>query len=298
MDLAIRGRALYNPGPWGSKRPLRKAGNATAYLMDRTGPVFSAMAPIGADGRFLIVYTPPAARVTDFYIEIHSVCSGDKHMHHVNRPPNPRSFVLVPDELGDIEVPWEPVDAELAHVNSSHFKDTAAFAQKLSALVKSPSYPVRISLERESADGTGKDYTPAQKLLIPLKAPRDVFFKHIIEDIQDELMKTKSDTMNGLAAEILERFASVDIKTLEQGGLLNRLLAIIQRAFATSSYSEQLSQEPAHDMAAALTIIFVGALMKKDKATATIMFRDWNLGCVSGQGSRVMSTIGVSVNKG
>lgn len=297
MDLAIKGRALYQPGPWGSKRPLRKSGQATVWLMNRTGPVSFATANIGQDGWFLITFPPPAALVTDFYIEIHETCTGEKHMHRVSRPPNPRAFALAPDDVGNIEVPWEPPDAELAYVESTFFKDTRLLAKKLCSLLRSPSYPITMALIRESVDGTGKDYTPAQNLLIPLKAPRANFAKYMVNDIDDEIVSTRSATINDSFADILERFSMVDIKGLEEGKFLNRFLAIIQRAFATSSYSENMMTEPAHDMAAACFILFVGGLMKKDKANPTITFRSSSYLCSSGRGSRVMCRIVVSVSR-
>jgi hypothetical protein len=297
MDTAIKGRVLFDPGPWGTSRPLRHSGVATVFLMDKNGPIFSASGNVDIYGRFLITFALPAMPSTDFYIEIENTCSGEKHMHHVLRPPKPGSFIISPDDVGDISVPWEPPDAELVHVNSRPFKDTRQFAKKLAALYRSPDYPINISLERESIDGTGKDYTPAQKLIIPLMAPREGFFKHLVEDVQDELVSTKSGNLSGVVGEILDRFGTVDIAALEKGVFLNRLLAEIQRAFATNSYTEKMMEEPAHDMAAACTVLFAGALMKKDKAKVSIHFRSWNLHCVSGSGMRVVDVISVHIGK-
>jgi hypothetical protein len=78
--------------------------------------------------------------------------------------------------------------------------------------------------------------------------------------------------------------------------MLNRLLAAIQRAFPTHSYSENLMIDPVHDMAAACVILFLAGIMKKDKVQPTISFRPTSSNCSAGI-KQFFSRIVINVNK-
>lgn len=293
----FEGRVIHQPGPWGSAHPLRNVGKVTIWLMSSTQPMLFGNTTTNQNGWFKVTANLPAIPALDLYVQVDDPCRAETHMHHVTRPPRPNSSVLLPDFVGEIEVPWEPDDAQMANVNIFNVKETQRLARILCDLLKSPYYPIHITLFRESVDGTGQDYTPAQKLLIPLKAPRNDFLSRLVGDIRDEVVSAKSETVNDLAVEILYRLSLVDIKVLEEGRLLNRLLAAIQRAVGTNSYSESLMEDAVHDMAAACVVLFLAGLMHKDKVQPTIMFRPWSYKC-SGNLSHNFSKILIDVNKG
>jgi len=296
MPTTITGRVLHQPGHWGSKRPLRNIGRITAWTYDNAQSFPFGVAFTNQEGWFSITANLPASRVIGMWIQVEDLCGTETYMHQIPRPPQPNSSILFPDNVGNIIAPWEPADAGLANLDIFFLKNYQSLARRLCERLKSPYYPMHISLWRESVDGTGQDYTPAQKLLIPLKAPRSGFLIHLVQDIQDEIVSTKSNTTNDAVVEILERLSMVEIKVLETSSLLNRLLAAIQRAFGTHSYSENLMVDPAHDMAAACVILFLAGLMEKDKIQPTIMFRSSSFGC-SGNVKHSFSKILIDVNK-
>lgn len=296
MPITITGRVVYQSGPWGSKRPLRNVGSVTVWMMSSTQPMLFGTAVTNQNGWFIITANLPPAAVLDMYVQVDDLCGVDTYMHHILRKPIPNSSILFPDHVGDIAVPWEPVDAKLADLDIFFIKDTQTLAKRLCERLKSPYYPLHISLWRESADGTGNDYTPAQKLLIPLKAPKSGFLPRLVQDIQDEIVSTKSNTTNDALIEILERLSLVSLKVLETGSLLNRLLAAIQRSVITHSYSEKLAVDPAHDMAAACVLLFLAGLIHKDNVQPTIMFRSSSWSC-RGNAKHVISKILIDVSK-
>ncbi|MEZ5428625.1 MAG: hypothetical protein R2747_20430 [Pyrinomonadaceae bacterium] len=296
-STTITGRIFFKPGFWGRRMPFRQTGRVTVWLMGRTAPILGASGPSDGDGWFKISFNLPATPATDMYIEVEDPCSGEKHMQPIKRPPKISPIPLMTDNIGEIEVPWEPADAELAMVNSKRIRGYRLLAKTLSLLLRSPGYPINISLRRQSLDGTGKDYTPAQLLLIPMKVDRPGFLNRVVGDVRDEVINTRSEKLNDLAVEILEQLSTVDLKRLEEGKLLNRFLAVIQRAFPSHSYSESLMTDPTHDMAAACVILFLAGLMKKDNVQPEIMFDSFKLGCDKGNARRTFSRVYISVNK-
>lgn len=276
LPITIRGRVLHQPGPWGSKRPLRNVGQVEVFLQNSTLSSSLGMATTDQDGWFNITGNPPSFSVTNMFIQVVDPCKVIMHSQLIPRPPNTNASILPIDDLGDITVPWEPADTILARVKGIECKDTQTLARTLSStlsiLLKSPRNPFWIALRRESVDGTGNDYTPAQRLLISLKAPRSGFLKRLVEDIQDEVVSTKSNNISDMVVEILQRLSMWDIKVLETGSRLNRLLAAIQRAINSPSYSESMMVDPAHDMAAACVFLFLAFLIEKRKVQPNIMF--------------------------
>ncbi len=296
LPVTISGRVIHQPGPWGSKRPLRNVGEVEIFLQNNTQSIPFGKATTNQGGWFNITANPQSFPATSMFIQVVDPCKVIMHSLQILRPPKQNASVFSPDDIGDITVPWEPADAQLADVNIFFLKDTQTLARRLCDILKSPYYPIHITLFRESVTGTGQDYTPAQRLLIPLKSPRSGFVKHLVEDIQDEVVSTKSNKTSDVIVEVLERFSRVTIKVLEESSLLNQLLAAIQRALGTSSYSENLMVDAAHDMAAACVILFLAGLIQKDKVQPTIMFPSASFGC-SGNVKQQFSKILIDVNK-
>ena len=266
--------------------------------MSSQAPVFAAAGAIDRSGRFVISFTPPATSVVDMYVQVNDVCGTDAISQRVPRPPNPRATsMLFADDVGNFEVDWEPPDASLAIVDSTYQKGYQQLARTLADLLAASQFRANINLKRESADGTGKDYTPAQRLLIPWKAPREGLLTRLLEDIQDEIVATKEQSKTKITIEILRRLALVDIKALETGNGLNRLLAIIQRATITHFYDENMMKEPAHDMAAACVILFLAAAVDKNGVAPNISFDSYDRPCHNGTGKRTFSRIFISLAK-
>src|SRR5262245_37077119 len=215
LPQTIVGRILHQPGPWGSRRPLRNVGQVFLSLSTNTQSVPFGSAYTDEGGQFTITGNLQPFPASGMYIQVVDVCQSIMHNQPIPRPPRPDSSPLSPDNLGDITVPWEPADAQLATLNTFFLKDTQTLARRLCELLRSPYYPIHITLRRESVDGTGQDYTVAQRMLIPLKVPRSRVLTRIVEDIQDEVMSTQSNKLNEAIIEILQRLAAVNIKALE-----------------------------------------------------------------------------------
>ncbi len=298
---SIAGRVVYAPGPWGSHRPVRNVAEVEIHVQNHRQPNNVQSVRFGRDitdrdGKFLITANLPPFLITRLFIHVINPCEGEMHNLQIERAIRPNA-IMIPEDLGDLTVPWELPDPVIAAVNMISLRDTQSLARKLCELLRTPEYPVTVILWRESEDGTGQSYTPAQKLLIALKAPREGFASRIVGDIKDEVLSAKSETVNGAFIEILERLSLADIQVLEDGRLLNRLLAVIQRALGTHTYSESLMEDAARDMAVACVILFLAGLMNKDKVRPEISFRSSSQQC-GGNVKRVVNRIVIEAAKG
>lgn len=333
-QLGITGKIIFPPGPWGSSSPARTVGlivkegwiegpsrpaqgksrlpKTEMVLMTwgermklHEGDLLSTEVFTNSKGEFRIYTRPMSIYTSGLILKI-------RDYSQVIRPwddipecvyeliPGPIDMNFPSDQgVGTIKLPWFPAltVSTLARVNSSSFVDTQKLSRNLSTTLKSPAYPVKITLTGQAQDPfvNYDGLTHAMRFF-------DVIEKgNLPADFPDavlrELGKIPSLTLSNAGAadaigKILERFVTLNTKQLETGAMLNPMLTALNAALGGFTSSVELMEDAPTDMAACGMLLLIAGLMAKDNAKPTVVMGSKDL-----LNNQKIMTIDVSITK-
>ena len=332
-QISMTGQVFFPPGPWGSKRPAR-----TVQLLVRDGfvanprtqystkllirpemmssgrieriytdkgvlatPVFTSR-----NGEFRIFTRPIPINVSGLILDITDysqiIYTNDKILTcYQELMPGRISLQNTADQpLGEIILPWVPTLTltTLARVESRVLVDTQKLARCLQMLIKSPAYPVKISLSGQaqvhSYDPSVADdgLTETQRIFDQIakgNLPAD-FSNSLMKEINAVgLMPTAATPTAEFFIRVLERFTTLNITELEKGTALNPLLSALYKVFSGYNASYMMEDAPV-DAAAALTLVAMAALMAKDNVKPLV-----TMGSKSLSNSQKLVTIDITI---
>lgn len=264
----INGQVIYKPGPWGLRRPVRtatvnvktNAGNPNPHAAPHILLGFVDTSP---KGEFSIWV--PRARGTH-YLEIVEFHTDETVLLPVDFNSTFPSYVF----------PFAPQLPDLARVNGQGFVFIQDLAGTLCRIIQAPTYPIPLTLLRESNNGEPDDryeYTRAQEMfrIVDSGLPPD-FPEQLVKELNfvPGLSTIARTTEDALVAS-LRRISTLDIRELERGqlpkDLLNAIAAALQVTLPLNPVEDLLP-----DVAAACVFLFVAGLMARDRAKATAVF--------------------------
>jgi hypothetical protein len=201
-----------------------------------------------------------------------------------------------------IRVPWWPPKfmTHLALVNGTAFVDTQKLAAQMASMVRTPSYPAKITLHRESEldqhNVKGEDYSYGQLLFD--EPSRGQLAPGFPARVAAEVTKIGRLNVRGSStaetiAMVLDRLVTINIDQLEDTkSLLNDLINALDTARGGfHKYDVPLADAP-QDMAAAIAMLGVAGLMARDNAKPTV-----NFGFTDLSNSQKMLKVEISVAK-
>lgn len=325
VQLNLMGDIFYPPGPWGSARPIRNRASVEVYegIIDprkrhihtppgpgfvdkpalvtwgnivtfRRGKRVSFQKFTDSDGHFSFVTDPvdmyPVGLVLEI-IDYNPVSAGGELLRCVYQlfPDGPVDMAFPSLQgTGKHRVPWWPPQfmTALATIGGEVYRDTQKLSRKLCAFVRSPAYPLNISLSRESALDqttsytTGDDFTMGELLLIELgKQPVPA---NLPANLVGEMRKiSRFASVQGTPAEaiatILDRLVTVNIQMLENGSFVSDVLDAISSVMGRPSFVFRIGEDPANDMAAACVFLAAAGTAAKDNAKVTVTSKSTKL---------------------
>jgi hypothetical protein len=279
----IDGRVLYRRGPWGSDRPLRKAGLSVKTRDPSTNQEFLVFATGGdpytfADynGEYSITFNTANINPSDFSVEIfsHNSTGGVSHTYQlIPGPVDPSKFGRK-QQIGELRVPWPPMLSDLAEINKLQFENTQNLSRALSALLRSLIYPIHIELFRE-----GEKFTNIQYKIKALGQPNlpDNLPERLVYQAKAWL-PTHSNTLADAIITMLDKISTIDITKLDLSyTTLNQLLKTLE-SVGIPTYSANPLENDAIDLAGACVLFFVTGLMPKHTIHRKITYGTFNLG--------------------
>lgn len=275
--LDVKGRVVYQHGPWGTGRPVREA-SLQLVVRDRNFPTLrTAMgAPVDTDPfGFFVIKTPtgaPAGSVRPF-----ATVSNHYTEAEVDVQLDGRLFVSTPapQDLGDVVVSWKPPRPEVAWLDTQQFIDTRDFARALCVkLLQSTTYSrPMVSLFRETDSRLILPYTPAQELLRPLvggQLPADFAVRSVSRTRAAAPANGRAGSVMDGVIELLKAVAQADINSLDKtpflGTVLNGLAAALGQAGGITV------EDTPVDAAVACTLLFIAGMMTRHKLKPSATF--------------------------